>query len=89
MIERRKAEFQDHFSDVGLSKQFIQYYENGKRIKVRFPDGRTECGTVGVTTGWVPCFLLMHRSTDTGSSTVLADMDKIVGVQVSKKYVTP
>ncbi len=87
-INNRKAEFGDKFSDVALSKQFIKYYENGKRIKVLFPDGSYEYGSVGMTTGWIPCFLLIHKSTDLGSSTVLSDKDKIIAVKVGKGYLS-
>lgn len=85
-IKRGKAEHGDKFCADALAKQFIPYYENGVRIKVQFSDGRIESGTVAATTGWIPCFLLKHRKTNLGSSTVLGDKDKIIAVQIKGKY---
>jgi hypothetical protein len=64
------------YSDI--SKQFIPYYENGSRIKVKFSYGEIKSGTIGKTTGWKPVFILMLTSRSTGSSYVLTDKEKIV-----------
>lgn len=86
MLARRKNEFGDHFDASALASQFIKYYESQERIKVLFSDGSTECGTIGVSTGRIPCFLLIRRVTDMGSSNVLAVTDKVIAVQRGKKY---
>lgn len=68
--------------------QFAPYFRTGTRIKVTttHPDGETyvRTGTVGVTSGWRPVFLLMHRSSDHGSSDVLRASDRITGIQTGR-----
>ncbi len=86
-IARRKAEAGRKFSDSDLAKKFIPYYESQQRIKVMTPWGKEMTGTVGATTGWRPAFLLMSRSNAIGSSTVLDNKFKIIGVQVGGKYI--
>lgn len=64
-----------------ISKQFIPYYENGQRIKVQYTYGKdkeVKSGTVGMTTGWKPVFILMLRSNSTGSSYILTDKEIIL-----------
>lgn len=87
MCDRRRREFGDRFDDSELSAQFVSHYESGKRVRVRFGYGEEMTGTIGVTTGWRPCFLLMRRSNDHGSSWTLSDRDEIVAVQYGRTYV--
>lgn len=66
-----------------IATQFARYYGKDIRIKVAFCDKKgkvyeTKTGTVGMTTGWKPSFLLMLRSNSTGSSHLLSDNDKII-----------
>lgn len=61
-----------------IAPQFIPFYENGERVKVRFPDGMVKSGTVTMTTGWKPSFMLMLRSDSTGSSYLLTNEDEII-----------
>lgn len=61
-----------------LSTKFIPYYENEQRIKVKFSYGEIKTGTVGMTTGWKPVFILMLRSNSRGSSHQLNDEDVIM-----------
>ncbi len=78
-IKRKKAEYGNKFDDSDLAKQFIPFYENQKRIKVdMYIEGKVVSGTVGVTTGWKPVFLLMRTSRSIGSSYVLSKRDRIV-----------
>lgn len=83
-IARKRKQYGDQFSDASLAPQFVPYFNSGQRIEVvtRYPSGEEERrrGTVGVTTGWVPAFLLMHRSNQVGSSDVLSAKDEIVQV---------
>lgn len=81
-LKRKSKEYGDNFSDSGLAKQFIPYYESQERIEVDFTslDGEvyeTKRGTIGVTTGWVPCFILMLTKRSSGSSYTLRERDKI------------
>lgn len=78
-------------SDLRAAKHFAPYYRNGVRLKVRrdYGDGEyhERTGTVGKTTGWKPAFLLMHRSSDRGSSDVLGPEDEITHVHNGRQYV--
>lgn len=89
MLRRFFARYGETFEVSGLSQQFIKYYNSGERIRVnRYGMGCVVSGRVGVTTGWCPCFLLLHRRTDMGSSETLHDDDCIVAVKRGRIYVT-
>ena len=77
-LNRKQHEYGDKFDPSDLSKQFVQYYENQKRIKIQTSWGDTISGTVGITTGWKPVFILMRRKDSHGSSDLLSDKDKII-----------
>lgn len=87
-IARKKREFPS-FDPSALAPQFWPYFGTDTRIRVeRTHDSvpleeccRTRTGRVGITTGWRPVFLLIHRSSDHGSSYMLGRDDKIVAVQ--------
>lgn len=85
MITQRKAKFADKFSDRDLSQKFVKYFENGQRIKVE-TSGLVLTGTVGITTGWVPAFLLIRTTRSMGSPWVLSDSDKILAVKQGRNY---
>jgi hypothetical protein len=79
-LKRKKQEYGSKFDPSDLVKDFIPYYENGKRIKVdMYIEGKVVSGTVGVTMGWKPAFLLMRTSRSVGSTYILTKKDKIVG----------
>lgn len=78
----RKIEMYGHdFKVDALASKFVAHFNAGptRRVKVRFPSGETIWGYVGITTGWVPCFLLMRRRGQIGSAVVLSEQDEIVG----------
>ncbi len=77
-LARKQAEYGSQFDPSDLDPRFISYYENGKRIWVS-DFGHVTSGTVGVTTGWRPVFLLMSSSRARGSSTTLTRKTKILG----------
>ena len=77
-ILRKKQEYGKKFSTAHLAKKFIPYYNSGERIKVKSHYGEVKSGTVGVTTGWKPVFLLMLTSRSLGSSHLLTNKDKII-----------
>ncbi len=79
-LVRKNIEFGDKFNDKKLSSKFIPYYENEQRIEVKFHYGETKRGTVGVTTGWQPVFLLMLTKRSAGSSYTLNNKDKITKI---------
>ncbi len=71
--------------------EFAKFYQTEDRIKVEFTYGETTetlTGTVGVTTGWKPCFLLMLRSNSTGSVHILGQNARVVAVKRGRKYVS-
>lgn len=83
----------DKFDSSKLAPQFWPFFRTGTRIRVNFgyrlADGSWEelTGTVGITTGWRPTFLLMRRCTDRGSPWVLGVKDRIVAVKEGRKYI--
>ena len=87
MIDRKRREHGEKFSDAELWPQFRPYYRTGERIRVRSASGYERTGTVGVTTGWRPAFLLIRTSRSLGSSDVLNADDTIIGVKRGREYV--
>lgn len=90
-IQRGKAKHGERFSTASLAPQFIDAYNSGARVSVAFVsnDGsvyEVRRGTIGITTGWIPCFLLMGRVTDHGSSYTLSSKDKIVSMDVWREF---
>ena len=84
LVNCRTAQYGDKFDVSDLDKRFIAYYQNGQRIKVE-TCGMIMTGTVGVTTGWKPAFLLMRTSRSMGSSWILGTESKLLSVQASYK----
>lgn len=77
-------------SSLRDAAQFAPYYGKAVRVKViRESDGEpyVRTGRVGMTTGWKPAFLLVHRVSDHGSSDLLSGRDRIVAVQRGDTYV--
>ena len=79
-IAKKRATYGKKFDDSDLAHKFIPFYESGERIEVDFGHGEIKRGTVGITTGWKPIFLLMLRKDSVGSSWTLRHSDKIVKV---------
>lgn len=85
-IARKQDEYGSKFDPSDLAVNFIKYYENGKRIEVNFKCDKTgkvfltKRGTVGVTTGWKPVFILMLTKRSTGSPYILKPADEVVKV---------
>lgn len=87
LVNRRYAQYGDKFDTSDLDKRFIQYYQSGQRIKVE-TCGMIMTGTVGVTTGWKPAFLLMRTSRSIGSSWLLGKECKLLAVKQGRQYIT-
>lgn len=83
MVDRGKRRHPGKFDESDLAPQMVRWFNNGMRIKVRSAAGTERTGRVGVTTGWKPAFLLMHRSSDDSSSDVLGLGDQVIGVQAA------
>lgn len=84
-IARFKAVHGTKFTDSGLDPRFIPFYQTGQRIKVNTM-GMEVTGTVTMTTGWRPSFLLMRRSSDHGSMFILDSSTTLLAKQVGKVY---
>lgn len=76
-IKRKQAEYGAKFDPSDLDSRFAPFLGSNKRIKVK-AYGEVKAGTVGVTTGWKPVFLLMANSRSRGSSFTLGKDCEIV-----------
>ncbi len=85
-IARKMNEYGKEFNPKDLAVQFIPYYESGQRVEVGFVSSstgkvyETKRGTIGVTTGQQPVFILMLTKRSMGSSYTLSAKDKIIKV---------
>jgi hypothetical protein len=86
LVNRKYAQYGEKFDTSDLDKRFIQYYQNGQRIKVE-TCGMVMTGTVGVTTGWKPSFLLIRTSRSMGSPWILGKECKLLAIKQGKKYI--
>ena len=82
----KKRQHGDKFDPSELDQRFVPYFRTGQRIKVE-TCGLIITGTVGVTTGWRPVFLLIRTSRSVGSSWTLGSKDKILAVQHGGMYI--
>lgn len=67
-----------------LSMKFVKAFNTGERIRVKMY-GEVMTGTVGVTTGWKPVFLLMRRSNAIGSSYLLTHEVSFTDEKIARK----
>lgn len=81
-VANKALEYGPKWDESHLYPQFRDFLYSDMRIRVTGPIFGTRTGTVGVTTGWAPCFLLMHRSSSRGSSDLLSPADRITHVQL-------
>jgi len=86
LLIAKEKEYGTRFDASDLVEPFATYYRTGQRIKVETL-GMTITGTVGITSGWKPVFLLMRRRTDIGSSWTLGASDKLIAIQFGRKYI--
>jgi hypothetical protein len=79
-VQRQKAKHGDMFSEENLNRNFISAYNNGDTFRVLVDLGydKPVWGYIGVTTGWKPCFLLMRRRGQHGSSDTINKECKIL-----------
>lgn len=82
----------DRWDPSDLAAEFVPFFETTRtpyRLRVQYgdgPDAYIRTGTVNVTTGWRPAFLLMHRSSDQGSGDVLGPHDHITHFWTGREY---
>lgn len=77
LLVSKREEHGSKFDDSHLAKEFIPFFNSGARIEVEF-GGEIKRGTVGVTSGWRPMFLLMLTKRSIGSSYLLDNKCKIL-----------
>lgn len=85
-LNRKRSQYGDRFDASELSPEFVRYFESGERVKVALRYGETRFGTIGVTTGWKPVFLLMHSTRSIGSSVTLTNADRVLAVRRNGRY---
>ena len=80
-INRAKSNHGDKFRDSRLNRNFIHAFNEGDsyRVLVDFGyDDKPVWGYIGATTGWKPCFLLLRRRGQHGSSETIDENCKII-----------
>jgi hypothetical protein len=96
LLARGRAQWGEKFNPIELVEHLRPYYGTGQRVQITtdYPAGDgypaeswVRTGTIGATTGWRPAFLLMHRSSDHGSSDLLSEQCRVTAVQVGRRYV--
>ena len=90
-VESKKEQYSDTFSEENINKDFIPYFNSQEKVKVEYTykSGvkETYTGTIGITTGWKPCFLLMRTERSRGSSYTISDICKVIAVKKGSKYI--
>lgn len=85
-IERKRREFGDKFDDSNLqaADHWVRdAFNKGYRVKLHDTKyGDIAMGTVSVTTGWKPSFLLIHNARSNGSSHVIQPYEKVVAIKL-------
>jgi hypothetical protein len=71
MLCNRKRQYGDKFDPSELDPRFSNLLHTNKRTSVRFDPETIKTGTVGITTGWKPVFLLMLTKRSRGSEYIL------------------
>lgn len=85
LIRLKKNVHGSKFSTESINPSFIKYYNNQQRLEVSFCDcnGKEfeiKRGRIGITTGHVPCFLLLLTKRSISSSHTIGKNDKFVRV---------
>lgn len=86
-VNRQRRQFGPSFVEPVGAEHFGPFLHTGQRVRVRFAYGEELTGTIGVTTGFQPAFLLMRTSRSLGSPYTLGEGDRIVAVQHGRHYV--
>lgn len=69
---RARSKWGDKLDTSQLDPRFISAYNSGERVRVE-DYGMVRTGTVGITTGWRPVFLLLFTWRSLGSWFTLGD----------------
>ena len=79
-VDNKMKQYGSKFDVSDLNKEFIPYFENGERITVKFSYGEVKRGTIGISSGWKPIFLLMLTKRSSGSSYTIGKQDQIARI---------
>jgi hypothetical protein len=78
-LARGRVQHGERFNPPAPAGEFVDAFNSGERVTVQFGYGETLKGTISITTGWAPVFLLMRTKRSLGSSdTINPDRDRIV-----------
>jgi len=76
--KRKRADYGSKFDESDIDQNLIPYFNNGDRIEVKeigityqSTIYKSLRGTIGISTGWKPCLLLMLRKNSRSSSIIL------------------
>ncbi len=92
LIVRGKEKHGEQFDASDLEPKFARYWYSKERLRIKDNwEGSILTGTVGMTTGWKPSFILLRTTRSMGSSILLNKDCEILGVQQKgyKKYSNP
>jgi hypothetical protein len=84
-VARGRARHGDKYREPSGAATFGPYLR-GPRVRVRYPDGETQTGYIGLSTGWWPTFLLMLTSRSISSAYTLDERHTIEAVKHGRKY---
>lgn len=85
LIQLKKNVHGSKFSEESINRSFIKYYNNQKRVEVSFcnSDGKrfeVKRGRIGITTGHVPCFLLLLTKRSISSTYTIGKNDRVIKI---------
>lgn len=95
-LARKRNSYGSKFDPSDLAPDFVKYFESGDRVKVEWTWSNGQhpvhvevlSGTIGITTGWKPVFLLMRTKRSIGSPyTIHAKDCRVIAVKKCNKYV--
>lgn len=90
MVERFTKKYGDKFTEIDLDQWFRPFYDSQQRIQVEYVGSLGfHYGTVGITSGWRPTFILMKTKTARSSSVTLNSNILITGINVYGRTYRP
>ena len=81
-VDNKMKRYGIEFDTSDLNENFIPYFESGERVTVKFSYGEIKRGTIGISSGWKPIFLLMLTKRSSGSSYTIGKQDQIARIEL-------
>ncbi len=75
-MENKRRIFGAKFTEP-KNPELIRYLHTEQRVEIE-DRGQKLRGFIGITTGWVPAFLLLRTKRSTGSSYILSDETRVL-----------